>query len=243
MHSSADMVDNSHSLHSAYQELCAKPRADGRGSIYVFSSPRTGAGTSYVARSMAEIAKTYLQDGAQVLLVDMDIQNNAQSTHFFAPETQGRLGVPEGPYDASFGAEPFWRVTPSMVNEQGQSITDSHFMSLHIASAAGIAFTHFHWEQFREGQHVHLQSARAYWHKLRDQFPVIIVDTPALDRTDVLSTVCPEADATVMVSGSEDMRAQSLADMAKRITDLGALCAGVILNEKPVAEAEYGGIA
>ena len=243
MHSPADIGDNTQSLRAAYQSLCAKPRADGRGAIYVFASPRTGAGTSYVARNIAQIAKAYQPDGAQVLLVDMDIQNNAQSTHFFAPETQGRLGAPEGPYDASFGAEPFWRVTPSMVNEQGHNITDSHFMSLHIVSAAGIAFTHFHWEQFRDGQHVHLQSARAYWHKLRDHFPVIIVDTPALDRTDVLSTICPEADATVMVSGSEDMQAQSLADTNKLITDIGGSCAGVILNEKPTPVSSYGGAA
>ncbi len=236
-------VDNTQSLRSVYEQLTAKPRADSHGSIYVFTAARSGIGTSYVARSIAKIAAEQAPDGGQVLLVDMDIQNNAQSSYFFAPETQARLGAPDGPYDATFGQTPFWRVTPSMLNEQGQNVTDAHFMSLHIVSSLGLAFNHFHWEQFLGGQNAHLQNARAYWHKLREHFTAIIVDTPALDRADILSIVCPEADANILVSAHEDSRAQSLADAAKKISDIGANCAGVILNEKPAAVSEYGGIA
>jgi len=231
------------SLQNAYQDLSRERRADGRGCIYVFASPVTGEGTSYVARNMAMIAAESAPVGGQVLLVDMDIRNNAQSAYFFAPDTQSMLGVPEGPYDASFGTAPFWRVTPSMVNEQGQNITDSHFMSLHMLSGASLAFTHFHWEQFRDGQSVHLQSARAYWHKLRDHFSAIFVDTPALDRADILNTVCQEADANILVSSTPTSNTQSLTDASNKITALGARCAGVILNDGPTSLPGYGGAA
>lgn len=218
-------------LRGVYQQLAADSRADRKGKIYAFTSPKTGSGTSYIARQMALIAAEEIEADQHVLILDMDIQNNAQSGHFFAQETQTYYGAPTGPYDATFGTVPFWSVTPSSVNEHGQNITDTHFMSLHIVERAGVSFSHFHWERFKDGQNVHIQNARPYWHALRNHFSAIFVDTPALDRANVLGTVCPEVDTNILVSATTDAQDQSLSDLMKNITEKGGTCAGVILND------------
>lgn len=238
---------NAQNLRAVWQGLSQDRRADGRGAVYVFAAPTTGIGTSFVTRSMALIAAAQMRANnfgdKQVLIVDMDIQSNAQSNWFFSSEGQGQYGASEGPYDACYGAAPFWRVTPSMVDDAGQNLTDSHFMSLHVVSAANVAFTCFQWGQFRPGQTVHIQNARNYWHRLREYFGAIFVDTPALDRADIISTVCPEADSTILVCGSKDAQSKSLGDAYGRINATGGRCAGVILNDLPPQYSDYQGSA
>ena len=59
-------------LRGVYQQLAADARPDGRGKIYAFLSPRTGAGTSYIARNMAMIAASQTQADQHVLILDID---------------------------------------------------------------------------------------------------------------------------------------------------------------------------
>ena len=220
-------------LQGVYEHLAAETRADGKGKIYVFTSPKSGSGTSYIAREMALIAAGATQADQHVLLLDMDLQNNAQSAYFFGHENQSIYGAPNGPFDATFGTVPFWNVTPSAVNEQGQNVSNNHFMSLHMLDQTGISFSHFHWEKFIDGQNVHVQSARPYWHVLREHFSAIFIDTPGIDRANVLHTVAAEADANVLVSASSDANSPVLSELMHSITDMGASCAGVILNDGP----------
>ena len=234
---------NADNLRLAWQTLSQDKRPDGRGSIYALTSPTSGTGTTYVARNMALIAARQMPAGKQVLIVDMDIQSNEQANWFFSPQTQSQYGIPEGPYDACFGTIPFWRVTPSMVDDNGQNLTDSHFMSLHVVNSANIAFTRFQWEQFRDGQSVHIQNARGYWHKLREYFGAIIVDTPALDRADIITTICPEADNTILVCASKNANEKPIGDAFTRIKAVNGRCAGVILNDLPVQQTDYEGSA
>lgn len=236
-----DVGENAQILKNAYSVLSAQPCVDGQGSIYVFTSPLSGAGTSYVARNMALIAAQQASDQDQVLLLDMDIQKNSQSAYFFTPSAQELIGTPQGPYDATFGTVPFWRVTPSMVNEQGQNVTDSHFMSLYILQRQRLAFNHFHWERFKAGQNAHVQNSRPYWQALRNRFSAIFVDTPALDRADIVSSVCTDADANVLVCNSANAKSETLARAAQYLKDHSAQCAGVILNDVPTAPAMIGG--
>jgi len=238
-----DARHQNQSLQGVYSTLSAQTRADGKGKIYVFSSPNAGAGTSYVARNLALIASGYQQDNRPVLLLDMDLQNNSQSKYFQSPEAQAQYGASTGPFDATFGTVPFWRVTPAAVNEQGQALSESYFLSLNVLENIGLSYSQFHWENFRDGQNVHIQNARPYWHALRDHFSAIFVDTPALERADILNTVCAEADTTILVSDTTRAKERSLSDAMNKITVQGGHCAGVILNDgeapKPVHGAHY----
>lgn len=236
-----DAGSNDQSLQTAWESLSHGRRADGHGAVYAFASPTSNVGTSYVTRNMALLVAAQLPPGKQVLIVDMDIQSSAQANWFFAQQAVTKYGSPDGPYDASFGMQSFWRVTPSMVGKDGQNLTDSHFMSLHVVNSANVAFTCFQWQQFRPGQTVHMQNAHGYWLKLRENFAAIFVDTPALDRADILGAICPLADSTVLVCAPGEAQSKALGDAYTKISAMPSQCAGVILNDLPPQYSGYGG--
>ena len=232
--------ENAQNLRTAYEQLRNKKRADHKGQIFVFSAAQSGCGTSYVARNMALVAGQNLLEGEQVLLVDMDVQKNAQSDYFATPEAAHRYGETTGPYDASFQCDPFWKITPSVVGDPERMTSNAQYMSLHMLGHTPLSFTRFHWEYFKQGQNVHIQNARAYWHALRDHFAVVIVDTPAMDRSHIHDTICPEADANILVSSHVDARSQALSNAATDLKKMGAQFSGVILNHMPSSAQHYG---
>ena len=227
------------SLRAPYQRLYADMRCDGKGIITVFSAAHSDVGTSFVTRAMAMHAAKSLPKDKQVLLIDMDIQKNAQSAYFFTPENQSRFGHPHGPYDASLGQIPFWRITPSIVNTQGQNVSDAHYMHLYTLEGLRLAFTHFHWESLRKGQNVHIQNVGEYWHVLRAHYGAIFVDMPALDRSDYAQIICPLADQTVLIASPDTARSPKLAAAYTKIKAMQAQCAGVIINECPTRRHHY----
>ena len=233
---------NAQHLKSAWQTLCAGRQAGAHGSLFVFTAPRARSGTSYVVREMALLAAQQLPQGKPVLIVDMDIRENAVSHWFFDPQSVQKYGQPAGPYDASFGMAPFWRVTPAMVDAQGQNLTDSHFMSLHMVAGSRLAFTNFLWDKIKPGQTVQIAAAHQYWYQLRQQFAAIFVDTPALERSDLLSTISPEADGTVLVCAPEQSKSKALGDAYINIKALGAHCSGVIYNRVPTPASHWGAV-
>lgn len=231
---------NDPGLLAVYNGLASRARPDGQGAIYALVSPHSGAGTSHIARQLALIAAANTGSGSQILLVDMDVQKNAQSLWFNTPSAQSKYGRAEGPYDASFGAQPFWRVSPTMLNENGEGLSDSNYVSLHLLQGLPLAYTQFHWEEFRQGQSVHIQNARAYWHALRSRFDKVFIDLPAMDRANILSTVAPEADSSILVCGTQNQNSPDLKTAAQSLTACGARCSGVILNDGPAPMGHYG---
>ena len=235
---------NQVSLQKTWQGLSDAPCPDGQGKIFAFVSAKSNSGTSFIVRQLAQIASLQSQtSNRRVLIIDMDLQKSAQAEWFFSPRAQTQFGPPQGPYDACFGAEPFWRVTPSMVGRDGLNQSNSVYMSLHMVPQSHLTFSCFHWEKFMPGQTVLIQNARQYWHALRAQFGAILVDIPALDRADLIGTICPEADQTVLVSDLRDIHSEIMGQAYRRLQDMNAHCAGMILNELPVGSQMHGGLA
>ena len=237
------MATNIQALEQVWQGLSAG-RTSERGQLFSFVSPFSGNGTSYIVREMAMIAARQNQENgnpARILIVDMDIQNSAQAEYFFSNSAMAEYGAPEGPYDACFGAEGFWRVTPAMLGDDGHALTDAHFMSMHVLPSLALGFTNFHWQKFKRGQTVHIQEARNYWQNLREYFSDIFVDIPALDRTDILKTICPEADKTVLISNPADANLRPIGDLYAKLVNMNANPVGMIINELPRSNSRYGG--
>lgn len=255
-----DLDHNARSLRAVYGQLSAlignmpaDPAAtdasgDELGAIYAFCSARSQSGTSYVARNMAINAAQMINeqsnvDGSnvqgmpdtnnRVLLIDLDIGANTHSTWFFNQAQSLGQALPHGPYDATFSQLPFWRVTPSMVNDQGQNITDTHFMSLHMMHDIPLSFLHFQWDLFRQGQAVHIQNSRQYWHELRRQYRAVFVDIPAQDRSSLLNSIALDADTNVIVTSPEQSQTSEIDDLSNHLSSLGANCAGVVVNQIP----------
>ncbi|MCF6274442.1 MAG: hypothetical protein L3J05_01595, partial [Robiginitomaculum sp.] len=77
------------------------------------------------------------------------------------------------------------------------------------------------------------------WHKLRECFSAVFVDIPALDRADIVSSICPEADSSILVCAPQDANSRALGAAYEKITSMNAQCSGVIFNETPAQNSGY----
>jgi Mrp family chromosome partitioning ATPase len=194
----------------------------------------TGAGTSYVARNLALLAAAhYLPFGRRAVLIDLDLTHQTQAAYFRSPAALAQYGHSQGPYDATFGAEPFWQVSPDGIDAQGRRKSAALYGGLHLIGATGLAVTEFRWSEIKTGQSVHCTAAREYWNALRDQFAVVIVDAPAIDRTDIAMTVVAEADRTAVICSAARASHAVQAQLSARIDMEGGRCAGLIVNAGP----------
>lgn len=212
-------------LSAAFAEIVRTSRADGRGRIFAVSSGLDGAGTSYVARNLALAAAA---SGFSVCLADMDLSNSAQYAAFSDPQMQAQYGALEGPYDAAFGADPFWNISPSIVNEHGVRETNGAYMGLHLVGQTGLCVTQFLWDKLKPGQSVHIGEARGYWNALRDRYAMSFIDVPATGRSEVGMTVFGEVDGTIMITDSAQNTANN--QMLSSISQSRGQCIGAILN-------------
>ncbi len=209
-------------------------RPDQRASIIALTSPYSGVGTSHVARSLSLLAAAYYQpQGFRVCLIDYDVDQQAQSAFFTEPSHQTEYGALAGPFDATFGQSPFWQVSPSVVDDQGQRMRAGAYGGMYLIGDSGLAITRFDWTKVRSGQTVHVRDVPDYWDTLRDQFALIIVDTPAFDRGDTSLSLFPVADQTVIISDAHRTREAAISDLSQNITDHGGQCAGLIQNHGP----------
>jgi len=208
-------------------------RGDGRAPVIALTANDTGVGTSYVARTLALLAaQHYAPYGQRVGLVDMDISQQQSQMKIFR-DSMALYGEVQGPFDATFGEDPFWQVSPDGVDEFGRRKSASLYGGLNLIGQTGLAVTEFRWSEVKAGQSVHITQARKYWHALRDQFALVIVDTPAFDRADTALTVVPEADKTVIICAPDTANLPSQKALSDRIEAEEGRCAGLVINEGP----------
>lgn len=226
------MIDNQHPLQAVLSTLCTPTRADGRAPVIAVTSAHAQVGSSYVARNLALLAaQHYVDFGQRVALVDLDLATQAQYGFFNEPLQQSIFGPLSPAYDATFGVTPFWQVSPDNLNADGTRMAAARYGALHLVGDTGLAITRFNWGEVKDGQTVHIAAARDYWHALRDQFAVVIVDTPAFQTADTALTVVPEADKTVIVCDSARASDPTQKALSDRINEAGGRCAGMVINE------------
>lgn len=226
------MIDNQHPLQAVLSALCVDARADGRAPVIAVTAAHSGVGSSYVARNLAILAaQHYVGFGQRVALIDIDLASQAQYGFFSTPLQQSIFGPLSGPYDATFGVTPFWQVSPDDIDADGNRKTAARYGALHLVGDSGLAITRFNWNEVKDGQSVHIAQARDYWHAVRDQFAVVIVDTPAFEAADTALSVVPEADKTVIVCDTARAGDPAQKALSDRITQAGGRCAGMVINE------------
>jgi Mrp family chromosome partitioning ATPase len=176
-------------------------------------------------------AQHYSVYGQRVALIDLDISQQSQMKSF--RDTAAQHGEISGPYDATFGEDPFWQVSPDGVDEFGRRKSAALYGGLNLIGQTGLAVTEFRWDEIKNGQSVHIREARSFWNALRDQFALVIVDTPAFDRADTALTIIPEADKTVIVCASDTAKDPAQKALSDRIEAANGRCAGLVVNEGP----------
>ena len=90
--------------------------------------------------------------------------------------------------------------------------------------------TRFRTERLAAGQRAHLRSEPGWWKALRRSTDWIVVDSPALDRSDVALDVASEVDGVVLVVQAEVTRAEEVAEAQFAIESRGGRVIGVVLN-------------
>ena len=238
------VMNNQNPLQGVLSTLCAPPRVDGRGPVIAVTAAYDGVGSSYVARNLAILAaQHYGPFGQRVALVDLDLTQQTQSAFFSDPMQQASYGPMQGPYDATCGQTPFWQVSPDGVDDDGNRKSAARYGALYLIGDTGLTVTKFNWDEIKDGQNVHLVASRDYWHAMRDQFAVIIVDTPSFQRADTALTVIPEADKTVIVCDGARASDPAQKALSERITENEGRCAGLVINEGAVSSFGDGRLA
>ncbi|KJS36809.1 MAG: hypothetical protein VR74_11075 [Hyphomonas sp. BRH_c22] len=194
--------------------------AQGARSI-MFVAARTGEGTSSMAASFALMAAEHATRTAW--LVDLDLMHNA-AHQAFDRGFVGKLARPGRAYDASLGCAPIYALQPAGTGGSSKLLTACP------VTGTRLLVTRFRTERLAAGQRAHLRSEPGWWKALRRSTDWIVVDSPALDRSDVALDVASEVDGIVLVVQAEVTGAEEVAEAQFAIESRGGRVIGVVLN-------------
>jgi Mrp family chromosome partitioning ATPase len=218
------MVD----LTSEMAELWASlgpPRA-GPGRVIQFASAANGEGTSTVAREFARFAAARTR-GA-VWLIDLDFADSPQFRTIAAdPRRYGALGKASA---ASPDGSCFFTLQPSARDADGRPVADSRYIVAHPVGGSQLWVTRFRRDLLRPGQGVRIRPAADYWNALRRHTELVVVDSPAAQRSQVGLAVASYMDFTVLVVAADGAEASAHAALKDSILAAGGRCAGLVFN-------------
>jgi hypothetical protein len=206
----------------------------GRARLVQFVAARGGEGVSSVAREFARFAAR--RAGRSVWLIDLDLMANGQFAAVSAD--QNRYGEVGAPVAASPDDSMFFTVRPPQQGPNGEVVPDARYLAAHGLKGARFWVTRLRSEALKPRQLPHIVPGGPYWTVMRNHADLIVVDSPAADRSQAALTVAPFMDQTVLVvaANEPDVRPPSL--LRDAITAAGGRCAGVFFNK---ADAEPPG--
>lgn len=222
------MVDLTPEMAQLWASLRASPK--GMARVIQFVSARGGEGTSTVAREFARYAVDRVR--RSVWLVDLDLMDSPQNDAMAAQS--GRYGELGRQTAASPDGSTFFTVQPPARGEQGRPLADSRFLVAYPVGGPKFWVTRFRREDLRPRQTVHILPTGDYWKALRRHADLIVVDSPAADRSTAALTVAPFMDCTVLVVAADEGDAAGPAGLKDSIIAAGGRCAGLVLNRATV---------
>lgn len=197
----------------------------------MFVAACTGEGTSSMAASFALMAAEHAPRTAW--LVDLDLMNNA-AHHAFDKGFVGKVARPGRAYDASLGCAPIYELRPA------GAVPNAKLLTAHPATGTRLLVTRFRTERLAAGQRAYLRSHPNWWQALRRSTDWIVVDSPALGRSDVALEVAREVDGVVLVVQAETTSSEEVAEAQFAIESRGGRVIGVVLNRMR-ADARFAG--
>lgn len=194
--------------------------AQGAPSI-MFVAARSGEGTSSMAASFALIAAEHVTRTAW--LVDLDLMGNA-AHQAFDRGFLDKLARPGRAYDASLGCPPIYQLDPAGAGGSAKLLTACP------VTGTRLLVTRFRTERLAPGQRAHLRPEPGWWKALRRSSDWVIIDSPALDRSDTSLDVAGDVDGVVLVVQAEVTGAEEVAAAQFAIESRGGRVIGVVLN-------------
>ncbi|WP_158918190.1 sugar kinase [Caulobacter sp. S45] len=221
------MVDLSTDMAELAGRLLATPGGPGR--VLQFASAESGEGVSTVAREFARFVAPHAQKG--VWLVELDVLKGEQYAVIAAdPEGYGALGAPTR---ASPNEACFFSVDPKVQGVDGRPWPDIRYLDAYPVGEARWWITRFRREALKPGQSVSIVNAPGYWNTLRAHADFVIIDAPALERSQVAAVIAPLVDATVLVVSADRVDMDGPQALKAALTSAGGRCAGMVFNRAP----------
>jgi hypothetical protein len=207
----------------------------GRSRAVQFIAARKGEGTSTVAREFARFAAR--RAGRSVWLIDLDLFGSPQHAAIAAdPQRFGKLGPAVA---ASPDGSAFFTVQPPLTTPEGQTLPDARYVVAHAIGGLKFYVTRFRADALRGRQGVHVLPSGDYWTALRRHADLIVVDSPAADRSQAGLTIAPFMDQTVLVVSADQPEVRPPALVRDAIAAAGGRCAGMFFNRASVQPPSF----
>jgi Mrp family chromosome partitioning ATPase len=225
--SESGMVDLGSEMAELAGRLGAVPGGPGR--VLQFVAAESGEGTSTVAREFARFVSAEARRG--VWLVELDLYRGEQHAAIAAaPHRYGPLGEPTR---ASPNETSFFSVDPKLQGVDGRPWPDSRYLDAYPVGAARWWVTRFRRETLKPGQDVRILNAPGYWNTLRAHSDWVVIDAPALARSQASVAIAPLMDANVLVVSGESRDIAGAQRLRAALSEAGGRCAGAVFNKAP----------
>jgi Mrp family chromosome partitioning ATPase len=180
-----------------------RPLLDGaKGAIIHVAAATPGEGTSTIAREFALLAAT--TGRRRTLLVDA-VRGNPETARYFECDTS--RGLIDGTWIGFDGAE-MQRAVPGTALSVACLVGER---GNNLADAAALS---------------------ALYEQLRDQFELIVVDCPAMERGEYATLLPEEADGILLVIRAETTRPAVIAHAKALVEQSGGRFLGAVLNQR-----------
>ena len=196
------------------------------GRAVQFLALRSGDGVSTLARAFAQAVSGAAQKG--VWLVELDVLADAQARAIAEqPDVFGPLGPA---VRASPDGSSFFKVTGAV---GGARTAAGGYLMAHAVGPRRLWVTRFRPGALQPGQSIEMQDTDDYWRALREHADWIVVDAPALDRSEAGLVTARRMDANILVLNAA--KADPQADLALRdaVRRSGGAIAGAYLTHAP----------
>ena len=227
------MVDLTSEMAQLWSSL--GPPTPGRARVVQFAAARAGEGTSTVAREFARLAVG--RATKPVWLVDLDLMGAGQATAIaaerglYGPLGKAAAATPDGSV--------FFTVQPPAKDQQGRPIPDARYLTARPVGGRKLWVTSFRKDGLRGAQRVHLLPKGDYWRALRPHADLVVIDSPAANRSNAALTVAPFADFTVLVVSAGETDTTAPAQLRSAIEDSGGRVAGIVFNRAEIETPKF----
>ena len=190
------------------------------GGVVLMLGARAGDGISELSVGLAQLAAGRVPNAAW--LVDLDLYGNR---HIRALQADG---VPlAGPFDMSFGHQPFWQVGPKL---PGKPQRNDAIVGLRVDDSR-LFVSQFNRAAVGEGQTVRLAPAPQYWDAVRARIDLTIIDAPPLEQSRAGLAMIKDADGVVLVVNGHGGDPSDSAEIRDEIVARGGRCLGVVVTK------------
>jgi hypothetical protein len=215
------------SVDGVIKALRAQPaRARGGGRAVMFVSARRGEGVTTVARAVAEAAGPEL-----VYAVDLDLKRNGLAKALCEISPLGSR------IDGRFGGVSFYSVRgPGDVAMREVTPAFSYHRVGQTRIQAGV----FDARLLPQSARVAVSGRPEYWNAARVSGATVVIDAPALERSQVALRVAPHMDGVVLVVGADAGSAPAAMAAKAALVNAGAAVIGLVYTgaDAPVMAME-----